>query len=233
MKKNLFILLISLLLINNAYSQGKADVNLQIKTMHYWRGLKVTNSAMAGTSVGYFADKFSAFAWGGMSFDGSYKEVTNILSYKPGKLSFTLIDIYNFSGLEEIEYFNYKKGETGHLVDLTVGYNFDFMNFSWSTILYGNDLNAAGDHRYSTYVLLQVPFEVDGITFAPYIAPAFALNGDAEQMLYGDDNFGIANVGFSVSKTITTSAKEWPVSATLGYNTILNQASIQLAIDIF
>lgn len=219
-------------IVSNA--QSKVDVKLQMKTMHYWRGLRVTDAAMTGTSLGYFGDHFSAYAWGGLSFNGEYKEVTNVLSYNQNNWSVTLIDIYNFSGLDTIEYFNYNKGECNHLVDLTLGYSFPFMNVAWSTVLYGNDLTVDEDQRFSTYVLFEFPIELkEGVKLTPYIAPAFTLNGDAEQMVYGDENFGVANIGFQVNRSFKVNEMDFPVSATLGYNTILNQASIQLAIDLF
>jgi hypothetical protein len=232
LKKSVLLTLVFFSL-TTGYGQNKVDVGLQMKTMHYWRGLKVTDAAMTGTSLGYFGDNFSAFAWGGLSFNGEYKEVTNVIKYSINNLSVTLTDIYNFSDLDTVEYFNYNKDECKHLVDLTVGYSFRFMNVSWSTILYGTDRTADNDQRFSTYVLFEFPFELDGVTLTPYVAPAFALNGNAEQMLYGDENLGVANIGLNVKRSFKVNELDFPVTATLGYNTILNQASIQLAIDLF
>ncbi|GET29947.1 hypothetical protein [Prolixibacter sp. SD074] len=107
--------------------------------MHYWRGLKVTNGLMTGTSVGYFSNHFSLYGWGGLSIDGSYTEVTGIAKYTNKNYSLTLVDIDNFSGLPKVDYFNYKAKETNHIVDLTAAYQFPFMSLSWSTVLYGND----------------------------------------------------------------------------------------------
>jgi len=233
-KNKIVLTIVGLLLFATAgYSQNKFDVNAQAKSMHYWRGLRVTEGVMTGTSVGYFGENFSTYAWGGLSVDGSYKEVTNCFSYSKNNFRVTLLDIFNFSGVQDVEYFNYNKDETVHFLDLSVGYSFSFMNVSWATVIYGNDLLANGDQRYSTYVQVEFPIKVKDVTVTPFIAPAFALNSEAETMLYGDDSFGIANMGLSVGKTLKFAEKEFPVSATLGYNTILKEASVQLAVNLF
>lgn len=235
LSKSILFAICLLIIGSAAHAQGKFDVNVQAKSMHYWRGLKVTNGFMTGTSAGYFGDKFSAYAWGGLSLDGEYKEVTGILNYKHKDFSATLIDIYNFSGMEKMDYFNYSGGETVHIMDLSLAYNFSFMSVSWSTILYGNDcIDGTDEQRYSTYVEFGFPLELNGTKVTPFVAPAFALNGDAETMLYGDDeNFSIANVGFRVNKTVTIGDYDFPVSAEVGVNPALEQASVQLAISLF
>lgn len=218
---------------SSVQAQDNFDVNVQAKSMHYWRGLRVTEAVMTGTSVGYFGDNLSVYAWGGLSVDGKYKEVTNIISYKKGNFKVTLCDIYNFSGATNPDYFNYKKEETLHFIDLEVAYSFSFMNLSVATVIYGNDRELGDVQKYSTYVNMSFPIKLEKVTVTPYISPAFALNGDAKTMLYGDDNFGIANVGLIVGKTLTFADKKFPVAATLGYNVVLDQASVQLAVNLF
>ncbi len=235
MKKIILIAVIALATSFTLMAQGRFDVNVQAKSMHYWRGLRVTDGFMTGTSAGYFSESFSAFVWGGLSIDGDYKEVTPVISYSAGNFSATLIDINNFSGLEKIDYFNYDAETTNHIVDLTVGYNFDFMHVAWSTILYGNDrIPGTDDQRYSTYVEIGFPLKVNETSVTPFIAPAFALNGDAETMIYGnDESAGIANVGFRVNRIVEIGDYKLPVSAEVGINTATEQASVQLAVNLF
>ncbi len=214
-------------------SQGRFDLSVQAKSMHYWRGLRVTEAVMTATSVGYFGDHFSAYAWGGLSIDGKYKEVTNIISYKKENFEVTFRDIFNFSGVDDPKYFNYDENETLHTLDIQLGYRFSFMHLSVATVIYGNDREGVDLQRYSTFVNLAFPIRLEKITVTPYISPAFALNGDAETMLYGDKNIGISNVGLIVGKTLVFADKKFPVSATLGYNMVLDQASVQLAVSLF
>jgi hypothetical protein len=235
MKKILLVMIFPLVTTMTLMGQGKFDVNVQAKTMHYWRGLRVSDGFMTGTSAGYFSKNFSAYVWGGLSIDGDYKEVTPVISYNTGNLSATLIDINNFSGLNKIDYFNYDAATTNHIVDLTLSYKFDFMHVSWSTILYGNDrIPGTDEQRYSTYVELGVPLEVNQTSVTPFIAPAFVLNGDAETMIYGnDESAGIANVGFRINRIVEFGDYQFPVSAEVGFNPALEQASVQLAVNLF
>jgi hypothetical protein len=235
--KRFFGLIIAFLIVTSAAYAQNFDVKMQAKNMHYWRGLKVTDAFMTGTSVGYFGKKVSVFAWGGMSLDGKYREVTNVVSYAHKNFSATLIDIYNFSGIQngDLEYFNYKQSESGHIVDLTLGYKLKFMNIAFSTVLYGNDRISAEntDQRYSSFLQLEFPFKKKDVIITPYIAPAFALNPDAENQLYGNDKYGIADLGLKVSKKVSIKDYELPVTGQLGYNFMLNQASMQVSIDLF
>lgn len=236
MKINRIIIIILFISIGpSLWAQGGFNVNVQAKSMHYWRGLRVTNGLMTGTSVGYFGENFSAYAWGGLSVDGDYKEVTGVVSYASKNFSTMLIDIYNFSGMRNMDYFNYNGNISNHIIDLTLAYDFSAVNVAWSTVLFGNDrIPATGDFRYSTYVEIGVPVMVNESSVTPFIAPAFALNPDANAMLYGnDESFGIANVGLKVHRDVTISEYTVPVSAVLGFNTALNQASIQVAANLF
>ena len=216
-------------------AQNKFDVNLQLQSMHYWRGLRVSDGMLTATSIGYYSKNLSIYGWGGLSFNGDYKEVTGVVTYSYNHLGVQLSDIFNFSGTDSIKYFDYKRDETLHLVDLSLLYHFSFMNISWSTIVYGNDcIPGTSKQRYSTYVEFGVPLKINDSSVTPFIAPAFVLNSDAKTMLYGDnDKIGIANVGIKVSKTLLVNQYSFPVSAVLGFNPSLNQASIQLLIDLF
>lgn len=233
--KKITIFMLLMVVSTTLAAQGQFNVNVQAKTMHYWRGLRVTDAFMTGTSAGYFSDHFSAYVWGGLSLNGEYKEVTPVISYTKNDFSATLIDINNFSGLQTIDYFNFDAGGTNHIIDLTLGYNFDFVNVAWSTILYGNDhIPGTDEQRYSTYVEFGFPVKLKETSVTPFIAPAFTLNGDAEAMLYGDDeSAGIANVGFRVYRIVEISDYKLPVSAEVGFNTAMEQASVQLALNLF
>lgn len=234
-RKYILISLIAFFSVGSLAAQGKLDANLQFATMHYWRGLRVSNTPIFATSAGYFGKNFSAYIWSGVGLNGNYKEVDPIITFKHHNFNATLSDINNFSGLNKVNYFDYNKKTTNHIIDLSVGYNFSFVDVSWATILYGNDRVAGtSDQRFSTYVELAVPIKTKFATFKPFIASAFTLNSKAEKMLYSDNKgFSIVNLGFDISKKVKVCNYEFPVIATVAANPALNQASVQLAVNLF
>jgi hypothetical protein len=237
MKKVYIIILLIFATIAQMQAQGKFDAGLAIKNMHYWRGLRVSSGFVTAPTVGYYNGGFAAYAWGGMSVDGNYKEVSQIISYSTGGLSVTLLDIFNFTGIEKPEFFNYSKGETTHLIDLSVGYDFteNFpLTLMWATMIHGNDLDAEENNRYSTYFEASAPIDRNETTIAPFVALGFALRGNDENSLYTDgESFSVVNVGFSINKTAEIGTWKLPVSARLGYNPSFNEASIEIALQLF
>ncbi len=231
----LSILLLSGIIVN---AQGKFDVGLTIKNMHYWRGLRVSNGFVTAPTVGYYNSGFSAFVWGGMSVDGNYKEVTHIVSYVKNGFGITYTDIFNFSGVKNVEFFNYKQDETIHLCDLALSYDFQDklpLRLTWATILYGNDRAAeSGNSRYSTYTEAAFPVKMESYNIEPFIAAGFALNGNDGKSLYTDNEVaGIVNVGLAVGKKVMIGNYALAVTGKLGYNLALNQASVEIAMKLF
>jgi len=221
-----------------ASAQGHLEAHLQFKTMHYWRGLRVSKAPVFAASAGYFSKNFSAFVWSGVSLTGDYKEVDPVISCTIKKnFSITLLDINNFSGLTStsIKFFNYNKSNTNTILDLSAAYKVSFLDISWATIIYGNDrVTGTSNQRFSTYVELGVPIKTKFASFRPFIASAFALNSNVESVLYSNKKgFNIVNVGFDVSKTIKVKNYNLPITATVGVNPALNQASFQLAVNLF
>ncbi len=234
--KNIYLIAIFLFLGTfTASAQGKFEMHLQFNTMHYWRGLRVSDGPIMASSVGYFSKGFSAFVWSGVSFTGNYKEVDPVINFTHKNLSITLLDINNFSGLTSIKYFNYDKNTTNTILDMSVAYKFSFMDISWATIIYGNDrIAGTSEQRFSTYVEIGVPIKIKDYSVRPFIAPAFTLNSKAETMLYSNNKgFSIVNVGFDVSKTLTINKHSFPISAVFGINPALNQASVQISVNLF
>ena len=239
MKKILIaiLLLIGSTQLITAQNEGKFDVGLSVKNMHYWRGLRVSDGLVTAPTIGYYKGGFSAYAWGGMSVNGSYREVSQIISFETGGFNITLLDIFNFSGQENPEFFNYNKDETIHLLDLSVGYHFGEsfpLNIMAATILYGNDLLASGDARYSTYLEAGYSFFLHSTKIEPFIAFGTTLAADAVSGLYtGDKASGIVQIGLMVSKKVESTLVNFPVDVKLGYNPTLNESAIEVSIGIF
>ena len=204
--------------------------------MHYWRGLRVSDGFITAPTVGYFNGGFSFFSWGGIAIDGDFREVTNIISYSTGGFTVSLADIFNFSGLANPQYFNFDAEETNHIIDLSVVYNFGDaapIRLTMATIIYGNDRDAFGNNRYSTYLEAAFPIKREGFTVEPYFALGVALSGDATNTLYGDRNFDLVNLGIAVSRDVKLGNFNMPVTTRFAMNPSLDQVSVELALKIF
>lgn len=234
-KYQIFTLLL-LLLAGSVFAQGNFNVHLDAKNMHYWRGLRVSDGFVTAPMVGYYNQGFAVFAWGGLSLDGQYKEVSQIISYSLGNFNITLLDIFNFTGAPDANYFNFKAGETNHIVDLSVGYDFTEtlpLRLMLATVVYGNDRDTKGDNRYSTYLEAGLPFQTDAYTVQPFAALGFALNAEDNNSLYGNNSFDLVNIGIRVARKVDIGSYTLPVSGTLGFNPSLKQASVEIALSLF
>jgi hypothetical protein len=230
------VLAISLLFPSLLFSQGDFNVRLDVKNMHYWRGLRVSDGFVTAPMVGYYNQGFAAFVWGGLSVDGRYREVSQIISYSSGGFSVTLLDIFNFSGLENADYFNFRAAETNHITDLSVAYTFGEtlpLNILLATVIFGNDRDTNGDNRYSTYLEAGFPFVYDDYSVQPFLAFGFAPGGNDGNSLYGNNSFDVVNVGLRVNRPVTVGNHIMPVTGTLGFNPSLKTASVEIAISLF
>lgn len=218
------------------FAQGHFNVSLDAKNMHYWRGLRVSDAFVTAPMVGYYNGGFAVFAWGGLSVNGEYKEVSQIVSYTAGNFNVTLLDIFNFTGNPAADYFNFKADETNHITDLSVSYNFTDdipLNLMMATIIYGNDRDSNGDNRYSSYLEASFPFVREGYTVAPFAAAGFAFNAEDDNSLYGDNAFDLVNIGLRVSRVVELGSYTLPVTGTMGFNPSLKQASVEIALSLF
>lgn len=238
LKKNTtpFVALLFVLLTFQSYAQGGFNVSLDAKNMHYWRGLRVSDGFVTAPMVGYYNQGFAAFAWGGLSVDGQYTEVSHIISYTTGNFNVTLLDIFSFTGNPAADFFNFKAGETNHITDLSLGYGFGEdipLRLMWATVIYGNDRDSNGDNRYSTYLEAAFPFVRETYVLQPYIAAGFALAGGDDNSLYGANAFDLVNIGLRVSRMLILGDHSIPVTGTMGYNPSLKKASVEVAISLF
>ncbi|MCC8154139.1 MAG: hypothetical protein LIP01_07945 [Tannerellaceae bacterium] len=248
------LLIASLLLAGNSYAQvfgedspledGPVDFSLQLKTKHLWRGIQVSNSALAAVDLGLRTkdQSFGVGVWTGASFDGDFREFDYYISYSKNGFSAALWDIYNFSPgatYNNEEVFNYKAHETGHFVDLSVGYRFqgEFPLFlGWATIIHGRDRGSENrKNLYSTYVSADYPVLRDRrVDVSLGLAGAFALDkeGGTSANFYGH-KAGIVNINVTAYKRVKLGSFVLPVSAMVMWNPVENHANLQLALDIF
>jgi hypothetical protein len=239
MKKTQKILLITFLLLLTSmatHAQGRFNVSMDAKNMHYWRGLRVSDGFVTAPMVGYYNGGFAVFAWGGLSVDGNYKEVSQIISYSTGGFNITLLDIFNFTGAPNADYFNFKSDETNHITDLSVGYDFLEtlpLRLMFATVIYGNDRDSNGDNRYSSYLEAGIPLIYETYMVQPYAALGFAFRSADDNSLYGSNSFDLVNIGVRVNRTVELGNCNLPVTGTLGFNPSLKQASVEIALSLF
>ncbi|MEX6686738.1 hypothetical protein QTN47_04490 [Danxiaibacter flavus] len=220
------------------------DFTMQLKNMHLWRGYVVSNTALADVDLGVKTKngEWKAGVWGAAGFTGVYKEFDYYLSYTKKGFTAAFWDIYNFSEnatWNNKEVFNYKDGQCGHILDLSVTYQLQGkfpLKASWATLLYGRDKDSKNDkNRYSTYVELGYPvLKSKKVNLDFGIGGAFALKPETGC----DANFysskpNIVNINFTASKTVVLGTYALPVSAMVMWNPELNHANIQLALNIF
>ncbi|MFT4204392.1 MAG: hypothetical protein QM610_10845 [Chitinophagaceae bacterium] len=220
-------------------------LHTQIKSMHLWRGLAVTNSWMVGLDggVGTRDGKLKAGVWGGYSSNGVYREFDYYATYSPVKnLTFALWDIYNYSTdatWNNNSFFNYNADTTGHFLDLSASWTVSDklpLNLYWATVIEGRDRTVKNDgNRYSTYVQASYPVvQNKAVDLSLLVGYSFALkpDKDSKSQFYGSKD-GFNNIGFVLSRNLHIGRYVLPVSATPSWNVIGKQGNIQLAFNVF
>lgn len=248
-KPIIFTLLLCIFSGTTLYAQNDeeytpVDFSLQLKNMHLWRGLQVTNTALGVVDL-HFKDKSDSFAfglWGGAGFTGDYKEIDYYASYSKKGFTVALWDIYNFSKgatYNNRQAFNYCAKETGHFVDISLAYQFQGnfpLNVSWATIIFGRDRGALNEKNlYSTYVSMDYPVLKGGpVDVKLGVGGAFALSPekDTNANFYAN-SAGIVNINVTASKKVQLGSYTLPVSVMGMFNPANNEANLQIALDIF
>lgn len=143
---------------------------------YVWRGTHCGGASFQ-PSLGIEYAGLSLSGWGSTDFEAVANEFDLALAYSNWGFTLTATDyFFPVSGVGMIGdnvkggYFEWDKKETGHQVEVSLGYDFSeaFEKFplylSWNTLVYGADLDADGDNRYSTYIEVGYPFTVKAIT---------------------------------------------------------------------
>ena len=216
------------------------DFNLQLKNMHLWKGLRVTDAPMTAADINYTSrdGRFKAGLWGGAGFNGYYSEFDYYVSYTVNGFSVSIWDINNSSDFPDAKIFDYDRSTTSHFIDVTVGYEFDQLplKLSWSTLVQGRDtyVNSAGQLRnaFSNYVEASYTvLEKKDWSLSLYAGGAFSFASEAH--FYGDKpNF--TNLGVVYAKEINVfNSYIIPASATAMWNPEQEYGAIQVALTLF
>jgi hypothetical protein len=226
MKSIFFFLLASGLFISSSFAQDEAkkesphylSVHADVMSRYIWRGLVFSPAVNIQPLVDYTYKGLSVGSWGSYGVGTNYFETDLYLSYSLGNLSITLFDYYNEmeTAMDSVNYFNFKAGETWHMLEATLAYTIseDFpLTVTAATFFYGADYNYTDKKQfYSTYLELAYAFSVKEVS-----ANVF-LGGCLNKGLYAD-KAAIVNVGVKAVKNIKLSDTfELPISGSFILN---------------
>jgi hypothetical protein len=234
MKKILSICLALLLFgAATAKAQDKLETSLgtDFVSRYIWRGLDLGEVSMQPTlGIGYKGLSLSAWGSVGLSNPADTKELDLTLAYSIGGFNIGVTDYWFNAGLDPLNrYFKYTAGETNHVFEANIGYDFGFASLQWYTNFAGNDLvEATGKLAYSSYFEINVPFTLGGVDWtATAGAVPFATD------FYGTGGFAVTNLALTAAKDINvTDTFSIPVFAQLAANPYSRAAFLVLGITL-
>ena len=173
-------------------------ISTDVVNQYYWRGQDLGDVSLQPT-LGIAYKGLSLSAWGnvGLSDKDDTKEFDLTAAYTIGGFHAGVTD-YWFNTPNE-KYFNYKNGETSHVFEANVGYDFGPVALQWYTNFGGNDgLNKSGNRAYSSYVEASAPFKLGGCSWNATIgAVPYATSFYSEA-----DGFAVTNISVKATKDI-------------------------------
>ncbi len=199
MKRLLFPLVLVLFLADFSFAQLRfSEGEVLVLSRHVWRGEQLGNDIAIEPSVTVESGRFSFNVWAALTPNNSYSEVDLIPSVAFKHFSVTLLNYYNPDPEESNQYFNLKKGESRHSLELSFdNYSIDEHKFKWmvGTFLLGDKSEDTGKPLFSTYLEFMYPFTLKGIDVEPFAGIT------THRGLYAD-NFALVNTGINLGKEI-------------------------------
>jgi len=197
-----------LIIIVSHFFEAKSQVDLDLKSSitsrHYWRGIMVSRSINYEGDLVLTNRKFKFGVWGGYAFDNKYSEFDFHTGYKLSEnISFEIWDLYasrDRESIDDYEYFDFDKTSTNHLLDASIHFYFNQkfpLKVSWSTMVWGRDLDEYKNQNYSSYLELSYPIVVKKMRLIFYMGINVF-----ENSLYGEKT-NLVDIGFTASKDIT------------------------------
>lgn len=172
----LFLIGFSLLLSFplKSFTQQNLLVESYVRNSYIPRGFIGTKDPTIEGSVTYsLSPSYRINFWGISSLVNRYSEIDLTMEYQYKNFTISLIDYYNPSSNQTFNYFNLKKYNTTHTLDLILFYRLNNafpLGLKWSSYVYGYDHDPATDDRFfSTYLELSYPVIYRRYLFNPYI----------------------------------------------------------------
>lgn len=225
MKKLLLSLTTTLLLTSSiAVAQEEkqssavsVDYSVDLVSRYVWRGLLFNGNPNIQPTISLTTGGFSIGSWASFAVSQEYAEIDLFATYSIGNFSFTVYDYYNEyeSNLDSVDYFNWDKKTTGHLVEGSISWSGTEsfpLSVTLASFFYGYDMNKNQNQNNSTYLELGYPVKIADYNFDLFVG------GTLNKGFYNDEA-NIINVGFKTSKEIEITDKfKLPVSATFALN---------------
>ena len=224
MKKNLSVILVLavcglFLNVQKSSSQDSAvDIGADFVSRYVWRGLNLGGSAAHLQPYIEYSPRNTGLTigtWGsfGLSPGAGVTEADLYISYSPVESFTVTISDYFFpsdSPFARDDYFNYKKGETGHTLEGMVSFN-GTENFPVSILfamnLYGDDgTDEDGNNYYAKYLEIGYSTSYKNLDIETFAGMAID-NPKTElgaEGWYGDSG-GIINLGVNFSGSLRIS----------------------------
>lgn len=226
----------------NIQAQIQPHAEFKLQNMHLCRGLEVTSGLVMITdlTVADANNHFKAGIWGGTIADGSYKEFNPHISYSDKGFTIEVYDLFNFSpgATYDTDFFNFKNGKNGHLIDLSLTYEFGEkfpLKFNWATLVYGRDRNLNNTkNKYSSYFSVgYMLYKKDDLKIDTHIGYAFALQKGGDSSSFYGDKAGFVDLSVKASKTIRLGNYEIPVFANVVVNPLSNKGYLLFGMTLF
>lgn len=193
-------------------SAVSATIAADLVNQYIWRGQDLGNVSLQPT-LGVEWKGLSLSAWGsvGISHWADTKEIDLTLSYTYKGFTVGITDYWT----EGKNYFRYKNGETNHIWEANIGYDFGFLSASWYTNFAGADgLNGSGNRAYSSYFELSAPFRLAGLDWSATLGIV-----PWRTTTYDTNGFAVTNISLRATKDFVIKEKyHLPVFAGLTGN---------------
>lgn len=191
--------------------------SLELASRYIWRGTECAAGPCLFTSGGLEFGNFTIGAWGAYAFDSSVNELDLSLGYTLGNFTLGLTDYYypTLYGMSD-KYFNWKSGETGHLLEGTVTYAPEAfpLTLLWSTMLYGDDRND-DKPAFSSYFEASYAYDFGENNSVSATLGASVLKGFYTGY---EQTFSVINIAFSYTKTLEFDKVSMPLSVSYVLN---------------
>lgn len=215
-----------------AQEQSNLTFGADVASRYVWRGINLGGSSPHIQPFMEYSAGNSGLAFGfwgsyGLSSGSALTEADFYVSYTPVDfLTFTVTDYFFPSDIpfSRDNYFDYRKGETGHTLEAMVSFN-GTENFPLSVLFamnfYGADgLDENGESYFAKYLEIGYSASVREYEIETFIGMALD-NPKTEQGAEGwyGDSGGVINLGVSLSKNIKFSENiELPAFSSLIFN---------------
>jgi len=241
---------------SNVFAQDDADeeddelINLSadVASGFVWRGLVNNMSPVIQPSITFSPGKFSIGTWTSVPFirfDES-QELDVFIDYQiTPSISIGICDYFLYDGSGEYNYFDYKRTNTGHYLDLQLSYDGSGkipVRATVSAIIAGGDIDKTtfeetvsgnltddGKNNFSTYIELGYGNKLGGVDWeiCMGIVPMWSY-------FYNIDCPGIVNLGLGVSKSFEiTPTYSLPLSLQFTVNPTAKAAWLVAKISLF